>query len=64
MFSTIAELPPPPEPFDSLADPESKRAIEIINSYCRRSCYTTAKRSCRKSFEGRITVIVKIFLGY
>jgi hypothetical protein len=31
MFSTAAELPPPPEPFDPLADPESKKAIEIIN---------------------------------
>jgi hypothetical protein len=31
MFSTVAELPPPPEPFDPLADPETKRAIEIIN---------------------------------
>jgi hypothetical protein len=31
MFSTAAELPPPPEPFDLLADPESKKAIEIIN---------------------------------
>jgi hypothetical protein len=31
MFSTAAELPPPPEPFDPLADPETKKAIEIIN---------------------------------
>jgi hypothetical protein len=31
MFSTAAELPPPPEPFDSLADPETKKDIEIIN---------------------------------
>jgi hypothetical protein len=31
MFSTAAELPPPPEPFDLLADPETKKAIEIIN---------------------------------
>jgi hypothetical protein len=31
MFSTAVELPPPPEPFDPLADPESKKAIEIIN---------------------------------
>jgi hypothetical protein len=30
-FSTAAELPPPPEPFDPLADPEMKKAIEIIN---------------------------------
>ena len=30
-FSTAAELPPPPEPFDPLADPETKKAIEIIN---------------------------------
>jgi hypothetical protein len=29
--STAAELYPPPEPFDPLADPETKRAIEIIN---------------------------------
>jgi hypothetical protein len=31
MFSTAAELPPPLEPFDPLADPETKKAIEIIN---------------------------------
>jgi hypothetical protein len=31
MFSTAAELPPPPESFDPLADPETKKAIEIIN---------------------------------
>ena len=31
MFSTAAELPPPPEQFDPLADPETKKAIEIIN---------------------------------
>jgi hypothetical protein len=31
IFSTAAELPPPPEPFDPLADPEMKKAIEIIN---------------------------------
>jgi Cu2+-containing amine oxidase len=29
--STAAELSPPPEPFDPLADPEIKKAIEIIN---------------------------------
>jgi hypothetical protein len=29
--STAAELSPPPEPFDPLADPETKKAIEIIN---------------------------------
>jgi hypothetical protein len=31
IFSTIAELSPPPEPFDPLADPETKKALEIIN---------------------------------
>jgi hypothetical protein len=31
IFSTAAELPPPPEPLDPLADPETKKAIEIIN---------------------------------
>jgi hypothetical protein len=30
-FELAAELPPPPEPFDPLADPETKKAIEIIN---------------------------------
>jgi hypothetical protein len=30
-FSTAAELSPPPEPFKSLADPETKEATEIIN---------------------------------
>jgi hypothetical protein len=31
IFSIAAELPPLPEPFDPLADPETKKAIEIIN---------------------------------
>jgi hypothetical protein len=31
IFSTVAELSPPPEPFDPLADPEMKKALEIIN---------------------------------
>jgi hypothetical protein len=31
IFSTVAELYPPPEQFDPLADPETKKAIEIIN---------------------------------
>jgi hypothetical protein len=31
IFSTTAELCPPPEPFDPLADPETKKAIKIIN---------------------------------
>jgi hypothetical protein len=31
MSSTAAELSPPPEPFDPLADLETKKAIEIIN---------------------------------
>jgi hypothetical protein len=31
IFSIAAELPPPPELFDPLADPETKKAIEIIN---------------------------------
>ena len=31
IFSTAAELSPPPEPFDPLANPETKKAIEIIN---------------------------------
>jgi hypothetical protein len=31
MLSTAAELPPPPEPFDPLADPETRKAIEVIN---------------------------------
>jgi hypothetical protein len=31
MSSTASELSPPPEPFDPLADPETKKAIEIIN---------------------------------
>ena len=29
-FSTTAELSPPPEPFESLADPEAKESTEII----------------------------------
>jgi Cu2+-containing amine oxidase len=31
IFSIVAELPPPSEPFDPLADSEMKKAIEIIN---------------------------------
>jgi hypothetical protein len=31
MSSTVAELSPPLEPFDPLADPETKKTIEIIN---------------------------------
>jgi hypothetical protein len=31
IISFAAELSPPPEPFDPLADLESKKAIEIIN---------------------------------
>jgi hypothetical protein len=31
MSSTAAELSPPPEPFDPLANPETKETIEIIN---------------------------------
>jgi hypothetical protein len=31
IFSIVAELPPPSEPFNPLADPETKKAIEIIN---------------------------------
>jgi hypothetical protein len=31
MSSTAAELSPPLEPFDPLADPETKKVIEIIN---------------------------------
>ena len=30
-FSTAAELSPPLEPFESLADPEAKESTEIIN---------------------------------
>jgi hypothetical protein len=31
MFSTAAELSPPREPFESLADPEVKDSTEIIS---------------------------------
>ena len=31
MFSTAAELSPPPEPFESLIEPEAKESAEIIN---------------------------------
>ena len=31
MSSTAAELSPSPEPFDPLADPETKKTIETIN---------------------------------
>jgi hypothetical protein len=31
IFSIAAELPPPPAPFDPLADPDTKKGIQIIN---------------------------------
>jgi hypothetical protein len=31
MSSTVVELSPPPESFDPLADPETKKTIEVIN---------------------------------
>jgi hypothetical protein len=31
-FSTTAELSPPPEPFESLIEPEAKEPTEIINT--------------------------------
>jgi hypothetical protein len=31
MSSTAAELSPPLEPFDPMADPKAKKTIEIIN---------------------------------
>ena len=31
ILPTSAELSPPPEPFDPLADPEMKEALDIIN---------------------------------
>jgi hypothetical protein len=31
IFSIAAELSPPPKPFDPLANPETKEAINIIN---------------------------------
>jgi hypothetical protein len=31
MFSTLAELSPPPAPLESLADPEAKESTELIN---------------------------------
>jgi hypothetical protein len=31
IFSISAELSPPPEPYDPLADPEMKEALDIIN---------------------------------
>jgi hypothetical protein len=30
-FPTIAELSPPPEPYDPLADPEMKESLDIIS---------------------------------
>ena len=30
-FSTAAKLSPPPEPFESLIEPEAKESAEIIN---------------------------------
>jgi hypothetical protein len=31
IFFLVAELSPPPKPFDPLADPKTKEALEIIN---------------------------------
>jgi hypothetical protein len=67
MFSTVAELSPPPEPFDPLADPETKKAIEIINmaeAIVDEVVNKLLNEIAEKVFEGRIVVIVKTFLGY
>jgi hypothetical protein len=58
----VAELSPPPEPFDPLADPETKEALEIIN-IAESVVDEVVKRSCREGSEGRIVVIVKTYLG-
>jgi uncharacterized hydantoinase/oxoprolinase family protein len=65
MFSTAAELPPLPEPFDPLADPESKKAIEIINmaeAIVDEVVTKLLNEVAKKSAKRRIAVIV--FLGY
>jgi hypothetical protein len=67
MFSTAAELPPPPEPFDPLADLETKKAIEIINmaeAIVDEVVNKLLSEVAREGSEGRIVVIVKTFLGY
>jgi hypothetical protein len=67
MFSTAAELPPPPEPFDPLADTETKKAIEIINmveAIVDEVVNKLLNEVAEKNSEGRIVVIVKTFLGY
>jgi hypothetical protein len=64
ILSFTAELPPPPEPFDPLADPETKKAIEIINIAESIVDEVVNKlMKLRKCSEGRGVVVVKMFLG-
>jgi hypothetical protein len=67
IFSIAVELLPPPKPFDPLADPETKKAIEIINmaeAIIDEVVTELLNEAAEKSSEGRAVVIVKTFLGY
>jgi hypothetical protein len=67
IFSIAAELPPPPDPFDPLADPETKKSIEIINmaeAIIDEVVTKLLNEAAEKSSEGTVVVIVKTFLGY
>jgi hypothetical protein len=63
IFSVAADLPPPPEPFDPLADPETKKAIEIINM-AETIVDEVVTKLLNENSEGRRVAIVKTFLGY
>jgi hypothetical protein len=67
IFSIAAELPPTPEPFDPLADLETKKAIEIINmaeTIVDEVVTKLLTEATEKSFKGRRVAIVRTFLGY
>jgi hypothetical protein len=63
MFCIAAELSPPPEPFESLADPEAKKEDEIrkMAKAIMDEAFSTVKRTYGSSFKRRIAAIVKMF---
>jgi hypothetical protein len=64
IFSISAELSPPPEPYDPLADPEMKEALDIINmadSIIDEVVDKLLNEVAKKSSQRRIDFIVIIF---
>jgi hypothetical protein len=65
MSSTAAKLSPPPEPFDPMADPETKKTIEIINmAEAIVDEVVTKLLTEAADIEGGRVAIVKTFLEY